>query len=102
MSLKTKVKNGLKWTFIDQVFAQAVSLVFGILLARLLEPSAFGLIGMVLLFSNFALNFVDLGFGAALIQKKDVTQEHFSSVFWLNMMVGTLLYVFFLPSCTFY
>lgn len=95
MSLKTKVKNGLKWTFIDQVFAQAVSLVFGILLARLLEPSAFGLIGMVLLFSNFALNFVDLGFGAALIQKKDVTQEHFSSVFWLNMMVGTLLYVFF-------
>lgn len=95
MSLKTKVKNGLKWTFIDQIFTQIVSLVFGIILARLISPGSFGLIGMVTLFSNFALNFVDLGFGAALIQKKDVTKAHFSSVFWLNMMIGVFLYLFF-------
>ena len=69
MSLKTKVKNGLKWTFTDQIFTQIVLLVFGIILARLLNPGSFGLIGMVTIFSNFDLNFVDLGFGAALIQK---------------------------------
>ena len=81
MSLKTKVKNGLKWTFTDQIFTQIVLLVFGIILAHLLNPNSFELIGMVTIFSNFDLNFVDLGFGAALIQKKDVTKAHFSSVF---------------------
>ena len=54
MSLKTKVKNGLKWTFTDQIFTQIVLLVFGIILARLLNPNSFGLIGMVTIFSNFS------------------------------------------------
>lgn len=54
MSLKTKVKNGLKWTFTDQIFTQIVLLVFGIILAHLLNPNSFELIGMVTIFSNFS------------------------------------------------
>ena len=54
MSLKTKVKNGFKWTFTDQIFTQIVLLVFGIILARLLNPNSFELIGMVTIFSNFS------------------------------------------------
>ncbi|MDI1256580.1 MAG: MOP flippase family protein [Flavobacterium sp.] len=95
MDLKNKVKSGLKWTFIDQVLSQIIFLIFGIFLARLVSPSSFGLVGMVTIFSNFAILFIDLGFGAALIQKADATKEHFSSVFWLNLGIGIILYLFF-------
>jgi O-antigen/teichoic acid export membrane protein len=95
MSLKSKVKNGLKWTFIDQILSQVVFLVFSIFLARILTPSMYGIVGMVTIFSNFAVLFIDLGFSAALIQKKEVTSAHYSSVFWLNLGIGFLMYFIF-------
>ncbi|MEC4005487.1 MOP flippase family protein [Flavobacterium sp. SUN052] len=101
MSLKSKVKHGLKWTFIDQVLSQIIFLTFSIFLARILTPSMFGIVGMVTIFSNFAIIFIDLGFSAALIQKKEVTQSHFSSVFWLNLAIGFLMYLLFFISSPF-
>ena len=95
MSLKNKVKHGLKWTFIDQVLSQVIFLAFSIFLARILSPSAFGIVGMVTIFSNFAVLFIDLGFSAALIQKKEITNAHFSSVFWLNLIIGIVMYLLF-------
>lgn len=95
MNLKSKVKTSLLWTFGDQIVSQVALLLFGILLARMLSPSIFGVVGMVTIFSNFAVLFIDMGFGVALIQKIDATEEHFSSVFWLNLLIGILLYVFF-------
>ena len=95
MSLKNKVKNGLKWTFIDQILSQIIFLIFGIFLSRILNPSDFGIVGMITLFSNFAILFVDLGFSAALIQKKEVSDDHFSSVFWLNLVIGFFMYLLF-------
>jgi len=95
MNLKSKVKNGLKWTFIDQILSQIIFLVFSVFLARVLTPSIFGIVGMITIFSNFAILFIDLGFSAALIQKKEVTQAHFSSVFWLNIGIGFLMYALF-------
>jgi O-antigen/teichoic acid export membrane protein len=101
MNLKSKVKHGLKWTFLDQVLSQIIFLVFGIFLARILTPSMFGIVGMITIFSNFAVLFVDLGFSAALIQKKEVTTAHFSSVFWFNLGAGLLLYFLFYISAPF-
>lgn len=95
MNLKSKVKHGLKWTFIDQVLSQVIFLVFSIFLARIVAPESFGIVSMVTIFSNFAILFIDLGFSAALIQKKEVTKEHFSSVFWLNLIIGFLFYFLF-------
>lgn len=95
MSLKNKVKQGLKWSFIDQILSQIIFLVFSIFLARILSPSVFGIIGMVTIFSNFAALFIDLGFSAALIQKKEITVAHFSSVFWLNIGIGFFMYLLF-------
>ncbi|HLN94793.1 MAG TPA: MOP flippase family protein [Flavobacterium sp.] len=95
MALRQKVKSGLIWTFADKIVSQVVFLVFGIVLARLVSPSAFGLVGMVTIFSNFALLFLDLGFGAALVQKKDISDVHLSSVFWMNMGIGFSLYGLF-------
>lgn len=95
MTLRSKVKNGLKWTFVDQILSQIIFLIFGIFLARMVSPSVFGTIGMITIFSNFAVLFIDLGFSAALIQKKKVTNDHYSSVFWFNLGIGLLMYVFF-------
>lgn len=95
MSLKNKVKSGLKWTFIDQILSQIIFFVFSIFLARMLTPSMFGIVGMITIFSNFAILFIDLGFSAALIQKKEVTNTHYSSVFWLNLGIGLFMYLIF-------
>ena len=98
MNLRSKVKSGLKWTFMDQILSQVIFLVFSVFLARVLTPSMFGIVGMVTIFSNFAILFIDLGFSAALIQKKEVTQSHYSSVFWLNVGIGFLMYFIFYAS----
>lgn len=95
MTLKNKVKNGLKWTFLDQILSQIIFLIFGIFLARILSPAVFGVVGMITIFSNFAVLFIDFGFSAALIQKEKVTNEHFSSVFWLNLSIGAFMYLLF-------
>jgi O-antigen/teichoic acid export membrane protein len=95
MNLKHKVKTSLIWSFSDQIITQFVFVVFGIFLARLIPPSTFGIISMVTMFSNFAILFIDMGFGTALIQKKDADHVHYSSVFWLNLTIGCALYVLF-------
>lgn len=71
-------------------------LEFGIsvILARLLTPQDFGLVGMVFVFTGFISLFSELGFGAALIQRKDVYEQHLSSVFWLNIAAGFLIMIF--------
>ncbi len=95
MSLKKQVKSSLLWSFSDQIVTQIVFVAFGIFLARLVPPSAFGLVGTVTIFSNFAVLFIDMGFGTALIQKKDADNQHYSSVFWLNLLIGCGLYLLF-------
>jgi PST family polysaccharide transporter len=95
MDLRNKVKKSLIWTFGDQIVTQVVFVLFGIFLARILSPSVFGVVGMVTMFTNFAALFIDMGFGVALIQKKDADDEHFSSVFWLNLGIGCFLYALF-------
>jgi O-antigen/teichoic acid export membrane protein len=62
--------------------------VIGIILARLLFPEQFGLIGMLLIFMAVAQTFLDSGFGAALIQKKEATQKDICSIFYFNILVG--------------
>ena len=62
-----------------------------VILARLLSPEDFGLLGMILVFTGIAKLFSELGFGAALIQKTELEEGHLSSVFWLNIAVGLIL-----------
>lgn len=75
-----------------------LAFIIGVILARLLTPGAYGLVGMVLVFSGFANIFTDLGFGAALIQKKDVTEAHCSTVFWLNVISGAIMMLLFMAA----
>lgn len=90
-SLGNGISKGLKWLFTSQAVNQFLFVWFTIYLARILAPSMFGVIGIVTVFTNYAVLFVDLGFGAALVQRKDLNRDHLSSVFWFNVFIGLLL-----------
>ena len=93
MSLKEKTLHGLSWSFIDNFVVKIISFVVGIVLARLIAPSEFGILAYIYFFVAISSSFVDCGFGAALIRKKDCTSADYSTVFYYNLAVGALLYV---------
>ena len=66
-----------------------------IILARLLSPNEFGSVALVTAITGFASIFSELGYGAALIQKKDATDIDYSTVFWINITIGLLLTLLF-------
>ncbi len=92
MTLKEKTISGLIWSFIDNFSRQGITFVVGIILARLLTPKEFGLIGMTAIFIAISQSFVDSGFSQALIRKKNCTQTDYSTVFYFNLVMAILLY----------
>lgn len=89
--LRQKTIAGVGWSTLGHVCKQGFLFVISVVLARLIAPEDFGLVGMVLVFGGFANLFGDLGFSAALIQKEVVTEGHYSSVFWVNVIAGLIL-----------
>ncbi len=94
-SLKRQVVVGVGWSAFARIGSQFFQFVITVILARLLSPTEFGLIGMVAVFINFAALFSELGFAEALIQLKVVEEWHLSSVFWLNLGLGFVLLLLF-------
>jgi PST family polysaccharide transporter len=90
-SLKSRALRSLSIVFGTQVAEQAISFISGIVLARLLIPSDFGLMAMAFVFTGLAGLFAEMGLGAALIQKKNLTSAHLNSVFWFNLGLGIVL-----------
>lgn len=86
------VFSNILWKFAEQFCSYVVTLVVSIVLARLLEPSVFGVIAIVLVINMLLQVFVESGFGSALIQKKDADDLDFSSVFWFNLFSSNILY----------
>lgn len=91
--LKLKTARSIKWNTIDRVSTQLLYAVVGIVLANLLSEKDFGLVGLLLGFQAFANLFVDSGFGTALLQKKNPTDEDYSTVFWFNLFVSSAIYI---------
>lgn len=91
--LKHKVLSGLFWKFGERISAQLVSTIVSIILARLLDPEHYGIVALVFVFINIANVFVTSSFGNALVQKKDVDNVDFSSVFFLNAGLSILIYI---------
>lgn len=92
-SLKQKAINGVKWTFLDQAGSLGISFVVGIILARLLQPAEYGLLGMVTVFTAIATVFTDSGFGQAMVRKTDLTEEDKLTAFWFSCGMGILVYI---------
>lgn len=90
---KPKVISSLFWKLLEQGGIQLIQLVVQIFLARLLEPENFGLIAIVVAFSNIAQVLVQGGLNTALIQKKDADSIDFSSVFYISLFISGVLYV---------
>lgn len=91
--LKFKTIKGFFWRFLERCGAQGVNFVVSVILARLLEPNLYGTIALVTVFTAILQVFVDSGLANALIQKKDADKVDFSSVFYLNMAVCSVLYI---------
>jgi len=92
MTLKEKTINGLLWSFVDTFAGQGISFIVGIILARILSPREFGLIGMITIFIAISQSFIDSGFSQALIRKKDCSSEDYSTVFYFNLATGILFF----------
>lgn len=93
MDLKLLTARSLKWNAIDRVATQILYAVVGVVLANVLSPEEFGLVGVLLIFQAFATILVDSGFGAALLREKDPTQKDYSTVFWFNLFVSVAIYI---------
>lgn len=93
MEKQKSVISNLIWRFAERTGAQGVSFIVSLVLARLLEPSAYGTIALVTVFTTILQVFVDSGMGNALIQKKDADDIDFSTVFYFNVFICLILYV---------
>ena len=91
--LKERTARTLKWNTIDRVATQMLYGISGIVLAIILSKEDFGLVGVLGVFQAFAILFVDSGFGAALLQKKDPDEDDYSTVFWFNLGVSVAVYL---------
>ena len=89
-NLKDKTVKGVGWSAIDAFLSQGVTFLVGIVLARLLSPEEYGLIGIVTIFTSVLLGVVDSGFSNAIIRKQKATNEDFSTLFIFNMAVKDL------------
>ncbi len=92
MSLKQKTVSGLFWSFIDSFASQGVQFIVGIILARILSPREFGLIGMLTIFIAVSQSFIDSGFTSALIRKNNCTQNDYSTIFYFNIIISIISY----------
>ena len=90
---KESVVVNLIWRFAERSGAQLVAFVVSVVLARILEPDAYGTVALMTVFITIMQVFVDSGLGNALIQKKDADELDFSTVFWANIFFCTILYI---------
>jgi O-antigen/teichoic acid export membrane protein len=92
-SLKDKTVKGVGWSAIDNVSQYAVSFVVSIVLARLLSPDDYGLLGLITIVTAICTTLINGGFSTALIRKKDITDDDYNTAFIVNLGMSVLLYV---------
>jgi teichuronic acid exporter len=92
--LKTnKTFNGLFWSFTDNFLQQIVNFIVGIVLARILLPEEFGLLGIISVFIAVSNTFINSGLSDALINKKETNENDYNTVFWANVFSGVFIYL---------
>lgn len=87
------VFSSLFWKFGERILAQLISFVVSVVLARLMLPEHYGVVAMVTVFINIANVFVTSGLSTALIQKKEATEDDFSTIFWCTLLISILIYL---------
>lgn len=90
--LKQKTKIGIIWNILEKIAVQGIGFVLNIILARLLTPYDYGIVGMLTIFLTFSNVFIDSGFSRALIQKQDRTENDFSTTLIFNIVISVIIY----------
>ncbi len=91
--LKQKTKKSIVWNAIEKVGMQVIALVTGLYVVRNVSESDMGFIGALTIFVTIGLGLVDMGFSTALIRRENNTDEEYSAIFYVNMMLSILLYL---------
>lgn len=92
-SLKQKTARGMAWNFAEKIIIYGMQFVVSLFIARILNPSDYGLIGMLAIFLAISNLFIDSGFSRSLIQKKDRTEVDYSTVFYFNLLISSAFYL---------
>lgn len=87
--IKSQTLSGVKWTAIERFSIQGVQFILGIVIARLLTPADYGLVGMLAIFMAISQTLIDSGISNALIRKLDRSDADFSTAFYFNIIVAT-------------
>lgn len=90
-ALARRAASGVKWGFIGTASQQIVRLLFTLVLVRIIGPESFGITSQATIYITFTGLLLDSGFGAALIQRRRITEEDIGSVFWLNVLAGLIV-----------
>lgn len=100
-SLKQKAAKGILWSTVERFSVQGVQFLIMIVMARLLTPHDYGIIGMLAIFLAVSQSLIDSGFSQALIRKQDRTEVDNNTVFYFNIVVSAWLYVILYVSAPF-
>ena len=92
-SLKERTASGLLWGAMNNGLMQLLNIVFGIFLARMLSPADYGLVGMIAIFTALAATLQESGFTSALVNKKDISDNDYNSVFWFSSLMSAALFI---------
>lgn len=102
MNIGQKIRYGAKWMLTGRISGEALQFVFGIVLARLLVPADFGMIVTIHIFTGFAGFLAGGGTGQALIQAKDIEEQHYRVVFTMQFFIGLAIFLFFISIAPFF
>ena len=91
---KNKILSGISWSFAEKLLTDLVSTVITIVLSRILMPEDYGLVALVTIFITISSIFVTTGLGTALVRDKNATEEQMATIFYLNVILGVVIYVF--------
>ncbi|MFT8320309.1 MAG: MOP flippase family protein [Bacillus sp. (in: firmicutes)] len=93
LSIKSEIKKGAKWTSLSTIIITLIQIVQFWLLGNTLTIHEFGLVGMLTTIIIFSQIILDLGLGSAIIQKEQASHRQLSTLFWLNLLLGVLLFI---------
>jgi len=91
-SKSNSIVSNITWKLMERFGAQGIQFVLQIILARLLDVEIYGVLSLMLIFTSLANIFIQFGFSTALTQNKDVTEEDYSSVFWVTLGIAGMMY----------
>ncbi len=92
-SLKQRTFNGMKWGLLDNLANSGVTFLVGLILARMLSPIEFGILGIITIFINLSIVIIDGGFATALIRKPNADNNDYNTVFYANIIVSISLII---------